>query len=103
MNIPQQTSMRVGMAKVDLFFPYCHSLKEKRHILKKIKDRVWAHFRVSIHEVSHQEKWQRVQLGLAVVSPDGRQVKQVIDKVINDIDGLGLGEITHSTIEVVSF
>lgn len=95
--------MRVGMAKLDLFFPYCHSLKEKRHIIHKIRDKIWSKFKVSVHEVSHHDKWQRAQLGLAIVSNDGRKINSIIDKVINQIDEFGLGEVVDSVYEIVSF
>jgi len=95
--------MRVGLAKVDLYFPYCHSLKEKRHILHKIKDKIWAKFKISVHEVSHHDKWQRAQLGLAIVSNDAKQINSLMDKVLNQISDFGLGEVIDSVNEIVSF
>ena len=95
--------MRVGLAKVDLFFPLCHSLKEKRHLLLKIKNRVWADFKVSVHEVSSHNKWQRAQLGLAVVGNDAQLIGSIIDKVINKIGLMGLGEVIDSCSEIIDF
>lgn len=95
--------MRVALAKVDLFFPYCHSLKEKRHVIHKIKDRTFANFKVSVHEVDHNDKWQRAQLGLAVVGNDAVLVGSVVDKIVNSINTLGLGEVINVTTEVISF
>jgi len=103
MNIPQETTMRVAMAKLELYFPACHSLKEKRHILKKIKDRVWSGFKVSIHEVHYQDKWQRAQLGLAVVSNDAKVANSVIDKIIHSVEEIGLCDLLDSSMEIVSF
>ncbi len=103
MNIPQETSMRVALSKIDLFFPYCHSLKEKRHAVHKIKDRIFADFKISIHEVAHNDKWQRAQLGFAVVSNDAVLAQSVADKIVNAITGFGLGEVINVTTEVVSF
>lgn len=103
MNIDHETSMRVGIVKVELYFPYCHSLKEKRHCLRKIKDRIFARSKISLHEVSHHDKWQRAQLGFAVVSVDGTYVHQTIDKILNEIDQLGLGDRIDEIIEILSF
>lgn len=103
MNIDFGTSMRVGLCKVELYLPHCHSLKEKRHSLRKIKDRVFARYKVSIHEVSHQDKWQRTQMGLAVVSNDGQFVHSQIDKILSEIEMIGEGEIVDSLVEVLSF
>lgn len=103
MNIPQETTMRVALAKIELHLPSCHSLKEKRHILRKIKDRIMSRFKVSVHEVHHQDKWQRAQLGLAVVSNDARLAQSIIDQVLHEISGCSLGEVLDSVQEIVSF
>lgn len=103
MNILSETSMRVALAKVDLFFPYCHSLKEKRHLLLKIKNRIGSKFEVSAHEVSHHDKWQRAQLGMALVGNDAVVLQSLMEKVMTSIAEYGLGEVVDSIIEVVEF
>lgn len=103
MNIDHQTTMRVGVVKLELHFPFSRSLKEKRHALRKIKDKILARHKVSIQEVSHNDKWQRAQLGFAVVSHDGQLVHTIIDKIIHDIDLMGVGERVDEIIEVMSF
>ncbi len=103
MNITQETSMRVALAKVDLFFPYCHSLKEKRHILHKIKDRIFSDFKISIREVDHHDKWQRAQLGLAMVGNDAVVLSGLVEQVLNKISEYGLAEVIDSVSEIVSY
>lgn len=95
--------MRVALAKIELFFPYTHSLKEKRHILRKIKDKIFADFRVPVHEVSYQDKWQRTQLGIAVVGNDAVKLNSLVDKIIDRIEDFGLGEMVDSVVEVITF
>jgi len=103
MNIPQETAMRVGLAKIDIVFPYCHSLKEKRHLLHKIKDKVWSKFKVSIHEVSHHDKWQRAQLGLAIVGNDAKLINSLIDKIVEQIVDYQMGDVVDSVSEILKF
>lgn len=103
MNVTQETSMRVALAKVDLFFPFCHSLKEKRHILHKIKDRIFSDFKISIHEVDHHDKWQRAQLGLAIVGNDASVLGGLVDRVLGKISEYGLAEVVDSISEIVSY
>lgn len=103
MNILQDTAMRVGLAKLDLFFPFCHSLKEKRHLLLKIKNRISADFKVSVHEVSSHDKWQRAQIGLAVVGNDAAHLSSLIDKVVEKISLMGVGEVIDSCSEIIEF
>ena len=95
--------MRVALAKLELFFHYAHSLKEKRHALHKIKDRIFAEFKVPVHEVSHQDKWQRAQLGFAIVGNDAVKLAALADRIVERIDEYGLGEIVDSVVEVINF
>ncbi len=103
MNIDHESSMFVGVVKVELFFPHFHSLKDKRQALRKIKDKFFAKYKISVHEVMHNDKWQRAQLGFAVVSNDGANVHSVIDHMLTDIDLLGVGERIDQIIEVFTF
>lgn len=95
--------MRVGLIKIELLFPYCHSLKEKRHLLHKIKDRIWSQFKVSVHEVSHHDKWQRAQLGMAIVGNDARLVHSLSDKLVRQIGELETGELVDCVSEIIRF
>jgi uncharacterized protein YlxP (DUF503 family) len=103
MNIPQESSMRVALLKLEVYFPSCHSLKEKRHLLLKLKNRIQKHFQVSAHEVSHHDKWQRSQLGLALVGNDATLLSSIIDKILQDVTECGLGELIDSVSEIVDF
>lgn len=95
--------MRVALAKFEMFFPYCHSLKEKRHLLHKLKARVFADYKVPVHEVDHHDKWQRAQLGLAVVGNDANLVNSVVDKITGALEDVGVGELVDRYVEVISF
>jgi uncharacterized protein YlxP (DUF503 family) len=103
MNIDPESSMKVALAKLDLFLSYAHSLKEKRHALHKIKDRVFAEFKVPVHEVSHQDKWQRAQLGFAAVGNDPVKLTALADKILARIEEYGLAETVDSVVEVIDF
>lgn len=103
MNVLQDNSMRVALAKFEMFFPYCHSLKEKRHLLHKLKARVFADYKVPVHEVDHHDKWQRAQLGLAVVGNDATLISSVVDKITGALEDVGVGELVDRYVEVISF
>ncbi len=60
--------MVVAVLELDIHMPFNSSLKEKRHILRSIKDRVLSRFDVSIAEVDYQDLWQRSRIAIAVVS-----------------------------------
>jgi len=79
--------MIIGTCLVDLRVPGCRSLKDKRQVLKALKDSIRRKYNVSVAELDHQDTWQRTLLGVAVVSSDARFANQVISKVVNEIEG----------------
>ena len=95
--------MRVGLAKIEMIFPYAQSLKEKRFHLRKIKDKTFAKFKVSVSEVDYHDKWQRSLLGLSVCGNDAVVLSSLMDKVINFIEDTSEGEMVDSLSEVISF
>ncbi|MDH5173823.1 MAG: DUF503 domain-containing protein [Elusimicrobiota bacterium] len=62
-----------------------NSLKEKRRVVKSLKDRVRARFNVSISEVDSQDLWHRTTLGIALVCSDRKQAQSISDKIIEFI------------------
>jgi len=66
---------------IELHLPESRSLKERRALLRPILDGARNRFRVSAAEVGHQERWQRAELGFAVVASTAGQAAEVIDRV----------------------
>ena len=77
--------MIVGTLRIRLVLRDARSLKDKRHVVKSIKDRLANRFNVSIAEVDHQDEWQRATLGVAMVGTDTRFVNSVLSKVIDHL------------------
>jgi uncharacterized protein YlxP (DUF503 family) len=67
--------------RVDLHLPTCHSLKEKRAVIKPILEGARRRYQVAAAEVGHQDKWQRAELGFAAVGGDTGHVQHVLDAV----------------------
>lgn len=95
--------MVVGVCKLQLLFHDTHSLKEKRMILRSIKDKVSQKFKVSVAEVEHQDLWQRTEIGFCVPGGNRRLVSEVLEKMIDFVEGLDLGQVTQRTVEVIDF
>jgi len=85
--------MLVGVSEIELFVPNSGSLKEKRFILESLKKRIRQRFNVSISEVGDTEKWQRITLGVAMVSNEQRFIDKVVSQIINFIENDGRAEI----------
>src|SRR6266487_2681086 len=62
----------------ELHLAACHSLKDKRHVLKSLKDRLHNRFNVSAAETAHHDLWQRAELTACVVATDRRHAESVL-------------------------
>ena len=78
--------MVIGVCTIHLDLPGCHSLKEKRRILKSLLTRVQNDFNVSIAEVGRNDAWQHAVLGVASVSNDQGHVHRLLTKVVRSIE-----------------
>ena len=94
--------MTVGVLKLSLFLRGNRSLKGKRHVLKKIKDRIRSRYNVSVSEVEASESWERFYLGISFVCDDAKFANSVLDKVRADIDALYVAEILDSEFELIN-
>ena len=74
--------MFVGLARVVLQIPGARSLKDRRKVVKGLKDRLRARLPVSVAEVGDVEAWQVATLGVAVVSGDRVRCDQVLSQVL---------------------
>jgi uncharacterized protein len=92
--------MVIGICSLDLRIPGNDSLKGKRSVVRKIKERVKNTFNVSVAEVEDLDKLQRVGLGIAFVSNEASHVHSTLSKVVNFIDNLYVAEIIDYHIEV---
>ena len=77
-----------------------HSLKEKRRVVKSIKDMVKNKFNVSIAEVDMLDSWQWAALGVACVSNDSGFANSVLSNVVNFIDDMHFAELVDYEIEI---
>jgi uncharacterized protein YlxP (DUF503 family) len=79
--------MTVGIARLTLFLPEVHSLKEKRTVLRRVKDRARQKFNLAIAEVGENDLWQRAVLGVAVLGSGRRFVESALDEVVRFVRG----------------
>ncbi len=73
--------MFVGVLRLVFHIPHARSLKEKRSVVRRFRDRVRARFDVSIAEVDAQDLHQKAVFGVAVVSGDAAQCDSVLEQV----------------------
>ncbi len=78
--------MVIGVLTIDVGIPGAFSLKEKRMIVNRIRDRVQHRFNVSIAEVDDNELWNSACIGIVAVSNDQRHLNEMLSKVVAYIE-----------------
>ena len=73
--------MVVAALTWDLSLPGCSSLKEKRSVVRSLKDRLRHKFNVSVAETGFQDVHERARISMALVASDGRVAEQLLDRV----------------------
>ena len=96
--------MVIGMAYLFIEIPECHSLKEKRSVVRPVIKRVQSKFNVSIAEIDHLDSWQSAGLGIVCVSNSQRHVEDSMQNVIDFIEGhLDGGHVAEIETDVQRF
>lgn len=93
--------MPVGIMRIEIYFEYSHSLKEKRSIMKKIINRLREKFNISVAEVDYQDKWQRSLFALACVGSDFGVVNKTLENASDFVEENFDGEIVSVDKEFV--
>lgn len=70
--------MVVGLMVWELQIPGCSSLKEKRSVIKSVKQRLHNQFNLSVAETHHQDVLQRAEIAACVVSTDRAHANSVL-------------------------
>jgi len=96
-------SMVVGVARVVLLIHSSFSLKDKRSVLRQVKDRTCNKFNVALAEVGDNDNHSRAELGLAVVGNDRRHVNSMVDTILLFIEDLNVAEVIETDFELLNY
>jgi uncharacterized protein YlxP (DUF503 family) len=91
----------VALLSLELFIPGAQSLKEKRMVLRRIKDRV-KKFNIAVSEVGHHDLWQRARLAVVTVSTDQQHADRELAAVADEIERVEPGLITRTDVEFLT-
>jgi uncharacterized protein len=92
--------MVVGTLEVKLSILGARSLKDKRRVLKSLKDR-FSKMNVSVAEVDDQDKWQASTIGFAAVSNDAGYINSVLDRIVQSLSEHPEAELIHQHVEIM--
>jgi len=84
-----------------MHIPHARSLKDKRRVVLKFRDRVRSRFDVSIAEVTAQDLHQRAVFGVAVVSGDASVCDSVLEQVAHAAETFGVLVLAEPSTEIV--
>jgi uncharacterized protein YlxP (DUF503 family) len=90
----------VGTLKIRLVLRESHSLKDKRRVLRSLKDTLSNKFNISVAETDEQDVWQTAEIGVASVGTDGSFVQSVLTSVVNYVRYFGGVELVDSQQEL---
>jgi uncharacterized protein len=92
----------IGVLTLELRLQNAHSLKEKRHVVKSLKDRLRHKFNVAVAEIDFQDLWQRAAVAAVTVSADHEHAEKTLQSVENEAADLLGSELAGSTVEWLS-
>jgi uncharacterized protein len=68
--------MPIGFLTLEIHIPDARSLKDKRHVLRSLRDRLRANFNVAVAELDYLDLWQRARVGVVSLSNDGKHLEE---------------------------
>ena len=78
--------LRIACCLIDVYLPNSHSLKEKRRVIKSLKDSLKNRFNISVAEMDHQNLWQRATLGIALIVQDSRFADKILTSIVKIVE-----------------
>jgi uncharacterized protein YlxP (DUF503 family) len=80
--------MPVGLLTLEIHIPDARSLKDKRQVIRSLKDKLRGQFNVAIAELDHQDLWQRALVGVVSLSADAAHLEKSLRAVCDEADRL---------------
>ena len=95
--------MFVGVARIVLAVPGARSLKDKRHTVHALRDRVRARLSVSIAEVGELDRHQVAVLGVSLVARDSSHCSELMSQVVKLAEAQRDAFVSDVATEVIPF
>ncbi|MBI2215395.1 MAG: DUF503 domain-containing protein [Acidobacteria bacterium] len=95
--------MYVGVATFELHIPFSGSLKEKRSVVRALRDRMRARLEISVAEVALNDLHQRARLALAMVSGDAAVIERAFASVLELVENEADAELIGWEQELIPF
>ena len=93
--------MPVGLLTLEIHIPDARSLKDKRQVLRSLKDRLRARFNVAVAELDHHDVWQSSVVGVVTLSNNAHHVEQSLQTVLAEAERILERSLVSHDIEVL--
>lgn len=91
----------IGVLTLEIQIEDAHSLKEKRHVVASLKERLRSRFNVAVAEIGYQDLWQRALVSAVTVSSDHTYAEGVLQAVEREAESILGGMLVSTTVEWV--
>lgn len=91
--------MPVGVLILEIQLPYSHSLKDKRAVIRKLRDRLRARFNVAVAEMDHQDAWQQATLGIVSISGSQTLLESAFQQVLRESESILGQDVAQYSID----
>jgi uncharacterized protein YlxP (DUF503 family) len=95
--------MIVAVAIYELHIPFAQSLKDKRMVVKSLRDKLRNRFEISANEVAFHDLHQRARIAVAFISTDNAQADSLLEKITGFVNGNTDATVTGWTSEKLDF
>jgi uncharacterized protein len=93
--------MVVALLSLELHLPVARSLKDKRMVLRGVKERL-RRLNVAVAELEHQELWQRAGLGIVTIAATEALARRELDAVLDEVERVEPGVVARSEMEFLT-
>ena len=93
--------MAIGLLTLEIHIPDSRSLKDKRQVLRSLKDRLRTRFNVAVAELDHQDSWQRSQVGIVSLSNDAAHLEQSLRTVLGEAEEILGRDLASHELELL--
>jgi uncharacterized protein YlxP (DUF503 family) len=89
----------IGVLTLELRLDHARSLKDKRHVVQGLKDRLRRKFNVAVAEIDYQDLWQRAVVATVTVSGDHGHAARVLQAVEREAAAILGAELANASVE----
>lgn len=93
--------MPIGLLTLEIHLPDAQSLKDKRQVLRSLKDRLRQHHNVAVAELEHHDLWQRSVVGVVALSNHENHLQQELQAALAEAERILERALLSHEVEIV--